>query len=241
MTLNWRRKITKILVLLPQGKSKNMQWYQGYAADYGWHLRAQHIVANYEKSGHPLFQGVSPLGRGKLKKTNNRDTIHFNVEHGNIDLLYRTDCSCREPALYLQGSLKVVRTEFRRSKPKETWKCSQDVSRNSNKTGWSQAIGWYSKTIACIGKPNAPEFEGFQFDAIYEQNWTSPCNGEILPSDRERKQLCCNFSWWWRMEKAHFDVQRIHSAKKPRGFKATRINWCRKCKFFQFKHLTDCT
>ena len=30
------------------------------------------------------------------------------------------------------------------------------------------------------------------------------------------------------MEKAHFDVQRIHSAQKPRGFKATRINWCRK-------------
>ena len=49
-------------------------------------------------------------------------------------------------------------------------KRSQDVTRNSNKTGRSQDIGGYSKTTACIGKPNAPEFEGFQFDATYEQN-----------------------------------------------------------------------
>ena len=30
----------------------------------------------------------------------------------------------------------------------------------------------------------------------------------------------------WR--KAHLDVQWTHSAQKPRGFKAIRINWCRK-------------
>ena len=41
-------------------------------------------------SGHPVFQGISPLGRGILKKKINRDTIHINGEYGNIGLLYRT-------------------------------------------------------------------------------------------------------------------------------------------------------
>ena len=43
------------------------------------------------------------------------------------------DCSCHEPALYLWGSLKVVWTEFWRSKPKQTRKRSQGVTRNSIK------------------------------------------------------------------------------------------------------------
>ena len=42
--------------------------------------------------------------------------------------------------------------------------------RKSNKTGRSQVIGGYSETTASFGKPNAPEFEGFLLDVIYEQN-----------------------------------------------------------------------
>ena len=48
------------------------------------------MVEDFENSGHPVFQGMSPLGRGILKKKNNRDTIHFNVEYCNIDVLYKT-------------------------------------------------------------------------------------------------------------------------------------------------------
>ena len=48
------------------------------------------MVNDFEKSGHPVFKGISPLGRGILKRKNNRDTIHFNGEYSNIDLLYRT-------------------------------------------------------------------------------------------------------------------------------------------------------
>ena len=63
----------------------------------------------------------------------------------------------------------MVWTEIRRRKPQQTWKCSQVVPRNSEKTGRSQINGWYSKTTACIGKPNAPGFEGFQFDSIFDK------------------------------------------------------------------------
>ena len=48
------------------------------------------MVEIFENSGHPVFQGVSPLGRGITKKRNTRDTTHSNVEYGNINLLYTT-------------------------------------------------------------------------------------------------------------------------------------------------------
>ena len=71
------------------GPGEESKWYQGYATNYGgkWDLRASQMVEIFKNSGHPVFQGVSPLGRGILKKKNNRDTIHFNGEYCNIDLL----------------------------------------------------------------------------------------------------------------------------------------------------------
>ena len=74
------------------GPGEESKWYQGYAAEYGgkWDLRASKMVDFFENPGHLVFQGVSPLGRGILKKRNNRETIHSNGECVNINLLYRT-------------------------------------------------------------------------------------------------------------------------------------------------------
>ena len=74
------------------GPGEETKWYQGYTTNHGgkWDLRASQMVEDFENSGHPVFQGMSPLGRGILKKKNNRDTIHFNVEYCNIDVLYKT-------------------------------------------------------------------------------------------------------------------------------------------------------
>ena len=84
------------------GPGEESKWYQGHAADYGgkWDLRASQIVENFENSGHPVFREVSPLGRGILKKINNRDTIHFNGEYGNKNLLYRTDHATNQLCIY---------------------------------------------------------------------------------------------------------------------------------------------
>ena len=192
------------------------------------------MVEDFEISGHQVFQGISPLGRGILKKKNIRDTIHFSGEYCNIDLLYRTVHSADQLCIY--GAVtKWCRTNSGKASQKQTRKYSQDIHRNSNKAGGSQIIGWYSKTTACFGKPNASEFEGFQFGAIYEQNWISPYNGEILPSYPERKLQNYNYSWRWRMVKTHINVQRIHSAQKPVGFKPMRIIWCRKRNWSCFK------
>ena len=64
----------------------------------------------------------------------------------------------------------MTKTNSGEASQKQSRKCSQDIPRNSNQAGESQVSGWYSKTTACFGKPNAPEFEGFQLDAIFEQN-----------------------------------------------------------------------
>ena len=61
------------------------------------------MVEDFENAGHPVFQGVSPLGRGILKKKNIRDTIHFNGEYCKIDLLYRTVHSANQ--LCVQGAV----------------------------------------------------------------------------------------------------------------------------------------
>ena len=211
------------------GPGEESKWYQGYAAEFGgkWDLRASQMVETVENSGHPVFQGVSPLGRGILKKRNNRETVHFNGEHGNINLLYRTVHAANQ--LCIHGAVSKwcgpKSGESSQSRSVSARKMSPEfrVKQEDLKSLFDIPRLPYASE-----KPTAPEFGGSQFDAIYEQNWISPHKGEIPPSDRERKQLCCNCSWWWRMEKAHFDVQRIYSAQKPRGFKAIRINWCRK-------------
>ena len=84
------------------GPGEESKWYQGYATNYGgkWDLRASQMVKDFENSGHPVFHGISPLGRGILKMKNNRDTIHFNGECCNIDMLYRTVNAANQLCIY---------------------------------------------------------------------------------------------------------------------------------------------
>ena len=87
------------------GPGEECKWCQGCATNYGgnWDLRASQMVEDFENPGHRVFRGVSPLGRGILKKKNNRDTIHYNGEYCNIDLLYRTVHSANQ--LCIRGAV----------------------------------------------------------------------------------------------------------------------------------------
>ena len=44
------------------GPGEESKWYQGYATNYGgkWDLRASQMVEDFENSGHPVFQEISP-------------------------------------------------------------------------------------------------------------------------------------------------------------------------------------
>ena len=74
-----------------QGLGEENKWYQRYAINCcgNWDLRASQMVEDFENSGHPVFQGVNPLGRGILKKKK-IETPSISGEYCNRDLLYRT-------------------------------------------------------------------------------------------------------------------------------------------------------
>ena len=197
----------KIPVLLLEGRSKNMPQILTMDTRHSWDPEKE---ASGIKDMPPIMvaNGIFVLHKWwKILRIQDirysRGKARWAVEYSrrkysaNNPLQWRVlqywlavqDHSFRKPALYPRSSHKVVWYKFWRGKWKQTRKCSQDIPRNSNQAGGSQVIGWFSKTTACFGKPNASGFERFQFDAIHEQNWISPYNGEILPSDRERKSL----------------------------------------------------
>ena len=84
------------------GLGQENKWYHDYATSYEgkWDLCASRMVNDFENSGHPVFKAISPLGRGILKRKNNRDTIHFNGVYSNIDLLYRTVHSANQLCIH---------------------------------------------------------------------------------------------------------------------------------------------
>ena len=113
------------------GPGEESKWYQRYAVDYGgkWDLRTSQMVEHFENPGHPVFQGVNPLGRGILKKKNNRDPIHFNGEYGNINLLYKTVHVANQLCIY--GAVSKWcgpnSREASRSRPENARKMSPDI------------------------------------------------------------------------------------------------------------------
>ena len=50
---------------------------------------ATQMVEQFKDTGHPVFKNTSALNRGILKKKNARDTIHFNADASNTELLFR--------------------------------------------------------------------------------------------------------------------------------------------------------
>ena len=84
------------------GPGEESKWYQGYAAEFGgkWDLRASQLWTILRIQDIRYSKGVSPLGRGILKKRNNRETVHFNGECGNIDLLHRTLHAANQLCIY---------------------------------------------------------------------------------------------------------------------------------------------
>ena len=44
----------------------------------------------FKETGHPLFKSISALSRGILKRKKGKETIHFNEDSSNTELLFRT-------------------------------------------------------------------------------------------------------------------------------------------------------
>ena len=75
------------------------------------------MVVRFKDTGHPVFKSISALSRGILKQKNRRETIHFNADASNNELLYRAIHSATQLSIY--GAVACWCEEFD-LKPDET-------------------------------------------------------------------------------------------------------------------------
>ena len=82
------------------------------------HLKtiASQMVERFKETSHPVFESISDLSRGILKRKNNRDFIHFNAHASNTQFLFRTIHSANQLSIY--GAVSSWCEEFGR-KPNE--------------------------------------------------------------------------------------------------------------------------
>ena len=76
-----------------------------------WDSTATHMVERLKETNHPAFKSISALSRGIfLKRTNNRDTLHFDADASNTELLFRTIHSANQFSIY--GAVSSRCAEF---------------------------------------------------------------------------------------------------------------------------------
>ena len=208
------------------GPGEESKWYQGYATDYGgkWDLRASQMVDVFVNSGHPIFQGV-------LKKKNNGDTIHFNGEYCNIDLLYRTVylanhlCTCGAVTKWCEN---MTRTNSGEETSREIQIKQEDLKSLVDIPRLPHASG--NRTLQSLKDFKRCHFWTKWNISVQRRNSTIWSRKEIIMLQLLLKKTD---------GKTHVNVQRKHSAKKSGGFKAIRINWCRTRSWSSLKY-RDC-
>ena len=194
--------------LLPGEENK---WYHDYESNHEgkWDLRDSKIVDEFEKSGHPVFEGTSPLGWGIFKRKKGKDTIHFNGKHSNIDLLYRTVHSANQ--LCVHGAVTNWCETLGRVVFEKRENCGHDLDRrllNEERTNAEEIDSLV--TVSRI--PPAPRnrmrqrFQDFESFAPESQLKHVPERAGFYHPG-ERKKVLQDSSWRWRwMEKYHFHV-----------------------------------
>ena len=88
------------------------KWYGTlhYTPEGKWDTTATQMVERCKDTGHPEIKSISALSRGILKKKNNRDTIHFNADASNTELLFRIIHSVNQLSIY--GAVSNWREQF---------------------------------------------------------------------------------------------------------------------------------
>ena len=85
----WGKIIARTWTFLCPGDEK--KWYGTLpnTPEGKWDSTVTQMVQRFKDTGHPEFKSINALSRGILKKKNNRDTIHFNADASNKELLFR--------------------------------------------------------------------------------------------------------------------------------------------------------
>ena len=61
---------------------------------------ATRMVERLKETSHSAVKSISALSRRIMKRKNNRDTIHFNADASNTELLFRTVHSANQVSIY---------------------------------------------------------------------------------------------------------------------------------------------
>ena len=84
------------------GPGDEKKWYGTLPCTFEgkWNFTATRMVERFNDTGHPVFKSIRALSRGILKKKNGRDTIHFNADASNTELLFRMIHSVNQLSIY---------------------------------------------------------------------------------------------------------------------------------------------
>ena len=88
---NYAKKFSQVhWTFLGLGSEKKWYGNTSYFLKGKWQATANLVVERFEESGHPVFESVSPLARGILRRTSDTETIHFTAEASNTELSCQT-------------------------------------------------------------------------------------------------------------------------------------------------------
>ena len=84
------------------GPGDEKKWYGilCFSLEGEWDSTATPMVERFKETNHPVFKSISALGRGILRRNKNRDTLHFNADASNRELLFRTIHSANQLRIY---------------------------------------------------------------------------------------------------------------------------------------------
>ena len=132
------------------GPGDEKKWYGTllYTSEGKWDSTATQMVERFKDTRHPVFKSISALSRGIMKKKHNRDTIHFNADASNTELLFRIVHSVNQLRIY--GAVSNWCEQFRldrgRKGKRKTERIRDQRCLDKCEITRSGTFGFFSKT-----------------------------------------------------------------------------------------------
>ena len=159
-----------------------------YKPEGKWNSIASQMVQRFKETGHAIFTSAGALRRGILRKLKGKDTVHFNADTSNTELLFRMIHSANQLSIY--GAVSKWCEEFG-LKPEERGPKFADkensVKREILKSVNSQEV----KSLACAPRTTAASGNGLQ---EHLQNF------ESLSRTVQFTRICELASFWLRAD-----------------------------------------
>ena len=157
-------------------KRKEEEGGGNYKPEGKWNSIASKLVQRFKETGHQIFTSASALSRGILRKLKGKETIHFNADTSNTELLFRIIHSANQLSIY--GAVSQRCEEFG-LKPEERGPRFADKENSVNRE-MLESVGSQEKK-SLVFAPRTKAASG---------------NGKTIPLTR----ICELASFWYRVD-----------------------------------------